>query len=172
MDSDPQRGHGREDNALAYGEYHEPTRGEHQDGGSEGGEGERGLIGDTYGKIRSKYGPQSGDGASSSDGPQASSGLGSLVFEKLHGVVHEIGSEITQRLGGHEEKNSHTHVGAQCDDGMHRTQFRYSSFAPQRTGSHVKWHVDGCAYMWAVSRALEQASQSIWILDCLWLFNR
>jgi hypothetical protein len=26
--------------------------------------------------------------------------------------------------------------------------------------------VDGCGYMWAVSRALEQARETIWILDC------
>ena len=165
MDSSQQRGYGREDDSLAYGEYHEPTTGEPQDEGFEG-EGERGLIGDTFRKIRGKHRPQSGGGASSSGGRPESSGLGSFVFGKLHGAVHEIGSEISQRLGGHGDSQSHTHVGAQCDDGMHNIQNRYSSFAPQRMGNNVKWHVDGCAYMWAVSRALEQASRSIWILDC------
>lgn len=30
----------------------------------------------------------------------------------------------------------------------------------------MKWHVDGCSYMYAVSKALEGAKESIWILDC------
>ncbi|RAL62771.1 hypothetical protein DID88_004613 [Monilinia fructigena] len=38
-------------------------------------------------------------------------------------------------------------------------------FAPPRTGHDIKWHVDGCEYMWAVSVALEEAQESIWILD-------
>lgn len=29
----------------------------------------------------------------------------------------------------------------------------------------MKWYVDGCSYMWAVSLALEHAQHSIWILD-------
>lgn len=43
---------------------------------------------------------------------------------------------------------------------------RYESFAPQRVNNEVKWHVDGCNYFHAVSIALEQAKESIWILDC------
>ena len=29
----------------------------------------------------------------------------------------------------------------------------------------AKWFVDGCGYMWAVSVAIEEARESIWILD-------
>ena len=29
----------------------------------------------------------------------------------------------------------------------------------------MKWYVDACGYMWAVSKALETARESIWILD-------
>ena len=43
---------------------------------------------------------------------------------------------------------------------------RYSSSAPVREDNNVKFHVDGCAYFWAVSEALEQAKESIWILGC------
>jgi phospholipase D1/2 len=42
---------------------------------------------------------------------------------------------------------------------------RFHSFAPPRTGNDAKWYVDGCGYMWAVSVALEEAQESIWILD-------
>ncbi|KAG4442024.1 hypothetical protein IFR05_002492 [Cadophora sp. M221] len=42
---------------------------------------------------------------------------------------------------------------------------RFGSFAPPRTGNEAKWYVDGCGYMWAVSVAIEEARESIWILD-------
>lgn len=41
---------------------------------------------------------------------------------------------------------------------------RFASFAAPSTG-RVKWYVDGCSYFWAVSVALEQAQESIFILD-------
>ncbi|KAB5545947.1 phospholipase D active site-containing protein [Coniochaeta sp. 2T2.1] len=44
------------------------------------------------------------------------------------------------------------------------TNHRFSSFAPQTTG-HAKWYVDGASYFWAVSIALEEARESIYILD-------
>ena len=165
---DPQTGQqssGREDDPLAYGDYPGSSGSKVQQEGDfgEGVEGERGLIGDTYRKVRDKYIPQH-DGSSSSN---PSGGLGSFLFGKLQGVVQDIGSGIDQSLGGTGPKHSHTHAGAQCDDGMHYTsKHRYGSFAAQRTGNDAKWYVDGCSYMWAVSRALEQATESIWILDC------
>jgi len=42
---------------------------------------------------------------------------------------------------------------------------RYDSTFPVSQGT-VKFHVDGCAYFWAVSEALEKAKESIWILGC------
>lgn len=165
---DPRTGQqsgGREEDPLAYGDYPQSSGSRFQEGGAfdEGAEGERGLIGDTYRKVRDKYMPQY-DGSSQS---KPSGGLGSFLFGKLQGVVQEIGSGIDQKLGGTGPKHSHTHAGAQCDDGMHHSnQHRYGSFAAQRTGNDAKWYVDGCGYMWAVSRALEQATESIWILDC------
>ena len=166
MDPSSDRTYDRKDDDLAYGDYHDPAHSVPQDEDYGGEEGERGLIGDTYRKIRGKYKPQPGQGVPSTGTGQSSSGLGSFVFNKLHGAVHDIGSEINQRIAGRGDRHSHTHTGAQCDDGMHNTQNRYGSFAPQRTGNDVKWYVDGCGYMWAVSRALEHATQSIWILDC------
>jgi phospholipase D1/2 len=42
---------------------------------------------------------------------------------------------------------------------------RYHSFAPPRTGNDAKWFIDGCGYFWAVSVALENAKDTIWIMD-------
>ena len=166
MASNQGRGYDRDhDDDLAYRDYHDPSQnapGDEEEFEGEGGE--RGIIGDTYRKFRGKYKPQQGDPQNQGAG---SPGLGSFVFNKLHSAVHDIGSELNQRLNNRENRHSHTHATAQCDDGMHdNTNHRYGSFAPQRTGNDVKWFVDGCGYMWAVSRALERASQSIWILDC------
>ncbi|KAL2807962.1 phospholipase D/nuclease [Aspergillus granulosus] len=41
---------------------------------------------------------------------------------------------------------------------------RYSSSARISDGNNVKFHVDGCAYFWAVSEALLTVKESIWIL--------
>lgn len=46
-----------------------------------------------------------------------------------------------------------------------RQSNRYDSFFPERDGNLVKWYVDGCDYFWAVSVALEQAQESIYIAD-------
>lgn len=93
-----------------------------------------------------------------------------MLFHKLHDAVNEIGSRLDPNAGAGDVKHSHTHAGAQCTDGMHDTsQHRYGSFAAQRNGNDAKWYVDGCGYMWAVSEALERATESVWILDCEYL---
>ncbi|EON96350.1 putative phospholipase d protein [Phaeoacremonium minimum UCRPA7] len=79
------------------------------------------------------------------------------IFRKVAGGIEAV-------FGG--EKHSHTHIGEACHDvhpHLHREN-RYQSFAPQSSG-HAKWYVDGCSYFWAVSIAIEQARQSIYILD-------
>jgi phospholipase D1/2 len=90
----------------------------------------------------------------------------SFVFDKLHEAVHGIGGELKDRLSGGNSVHAHTHPGGECSDGAHaNTEHRFFSFAPQRSGNNAKWYVDACGYMWAVSVALEQARESIWILD-------
>ncbi|KAJ3930150.1 MAG: phospholipase D [Lentinula lateritia] len=42
---------------------------------------------------------------------------------------------------------------------------RFDSFAEERSGNVVKWHVDGHDYMWAVSEMLDNAKECIFILD-------
>ncbi|KAK7748633.1 hypothetical protein SLS53_000654 [Cytospora paraplurivora] len=80
------------------------------------------------------------------------------IFKKLEEGLEGI-------FGGEGEKHSHTHAGVECQEihGEH-SQNRYQSFAPQSSG-HAKWHIDGCSYFWALSEALEEAQESIFILD-------
>ena len=58
--------------------------------------------------------------------------------------------------------HSHTHLRETCHQlHRHERDNRFMSFAPPRTGNDVKWFVDGCGYMWAVSVAIEEAKESI-----------
>ncbi|GLB42616.1 putative phospholipase d [Lyophyllum shimeji] len=42
---------------------------------------------------------------------------------------------------------------------------RFESFAGERWGNNVKWHIDGHDYMWALSEMLDNAKEAIFILD-------
>ncbi|KAJ5953573.1 hypothetical protein N7454_000469 [Penicillium verhagenii] len=42
---------------------------------------------------------------------------------------------------------------------------RFQSFAPIHENNRVKWYVDGKDYLWAVSEALEKATETIYIAD-------
>lgn len=156
---------------LAYGDYHgrsSPNNDQidYQDGQYDGEGGERGLIGDTYRKFRRKYSGQGPSSIPANGGPGQPTGLVSGLFNTLHGAVHGLGSELQQRVSGRASTSSHAHSGTQCDNSMHNpSQNRYGSFGAQRNNNDIKWYVDGCGYMWAVSRALEQARESIWIMD-------
>lgn len=70
-------------------------------------------------------------------------------------IFKKVEQGISGLFGSDEQKHSHTHEGEACHDlhAEHRDN-RFQSFAPQTSG-HVKWHVDGCAYFWALSEALE-----------------
>ncbi|TAQ91229.1 hypothetical protein B7494_g439 [Chlorociboria aeruginascens] len=79
---------------------------------------------------------------------------------KMEGLIDDV-KEVFER-----EKHSHTHLGEACHAlHHHHASNRYHSFAPQRSRNAAKWFADGCSYMWAVSVALEEAKESIWILD-------
>lgn len=172
-----------QDDPLAYGDYYPEERGAQGNDGAENyPEGERGLIGDTFRKLHSFYKPQQLDqnappplhGSAPNAPPyssaqQPSSAAGSSLFDKLHGVVHGLGSELNQRISGRYNAISPSSgLGGSFGTtaSPDASQHRYGSFAGTRFGNDAKWYVDGCGYMWAVSRALEQAKESIWILDC------
>ena len=158
MSADRQRDPEQGEDPLAYGEY--PQTSQAQTGKDDqyegpGEEGERGIIGDTYRKFRGKPPKKPGE----------SHGLGTFLFDKLHDAVHDIGSEIEKHA---DKKGKHSRPGDPQTDGITESSHnhRFDSFAGQRMGNDVKWYVDGCGYFWAVSLALEKATQSIWILDC------
>ncbi|KKA29605.1 hypothetical protein TD95_000713 [Thielaviopsis punctulata] len=44
-------------------------------------------------------------------------------------------------------------------------QHRFESFFPERENNNIKWYVDGRNYFWAVSQALEQATETIYLAD-------
>ncbi len=112
-----------DDEHLAYGDY--PGG----DGAVEGGE--RGIVGNTFGRLG------------------GNDGISSLLSK-----VHVFGNEVLERISGDSSSTKRS------------TAHRFGSFAGPQEGNDVKWHVDGCSYMWAVSVALEEARESVWILDC------
>lgn len=128
-----------DDEHLAYGDY--PGHVE------DGIEGERGFVGDTFRKLKKNEGL-------------------STFFSKVHETVHGIGNELGGRIAGKPSDPAQQGQG-QYSSASTTSQHRYGSFADQRGGSDVKWYVDGCGYMWAVSVAIERARESIWILDCM-----
>ncbi|KAE8366512.1 hypothetical protein BDV27DRAFT_91053 [Aspergillus caelatus] len=83
------------------------------------------------------------------------------LFGKLQGAVAEIGNDLGQRIGTALDPEAYAEYGQVKP----QTQHRFGSFSPDRQGNDVKWYVDGCSYFYAVSKALESARESIWILD-------
>lgn len=77
---------------------------------------------------------------------------------------HQIGKFGNLFNKGHRHDEEHEQ---RCDE--KRTAIcqshRFESFFPEREGNLIKWYVDGCDYFWAVSVALEQAQESIYICD-------
>ncbi|KAJ5690612.1 Phospholipase D/Transphosphatidylase [Penicillium macrosclerotiorum] len=80
---------------------------------------------------------------------------------KIQGAVTDFGSEFATKVGTAIDPQAYAQYGASKPT----TEHRFGSFAPPREQNDVKWYVDGCSYFWAVSRALETARESIWILD-------
>ncbi|KAJ5812930.1 Phospholipase D family [Penicillium robsamsonii] len=80
---------------------------------------------------------------------------------KLQGTVTEFGSEFVQKIGTTIDPQAYAEYGTSKPNAEHR----FGSFAPPREHNDAKWYVDGCSYFWAVSRALENARESVWILD-------
>ena len=84
------------------------------------------------------------------------------LLDKIQGTVTELGSEWATKIGTAIDPQAYAEYGPNKPT----TEHRFGSFAPPREHNDVKWYVDGCTYFWAVSRALENARESIWILDC------
>ncbi|RSL89429.1 hypothetical protein CEP51_001212 [Fusarium floridanum] len=112
------------------------------------------------------------DGGGSSKGSRLSSMFESLKIPdqlqdaKVHLIhqKHKIGKlgNLFNKNHRHDEEHEQ-----RCD--AKRTKMceenRFQSYFPEREGNLVKWYVDGRDYFWAVSMALEQAKESIYITD-------
>ncbi|KAI9729564.1 MAG: hypothetical protein M1834_006760 [Cirrosporium novae-zelandiae] len=63
------------------------------------------------------------------------------------------------------KKYAQEHAEGQSEPSDDHSNHRFKSFAVRRNDNDVKYYIDGCCYMWAVSVALERAKESVWILD-------
>lgn len=147
--------------------------------GSQSGGGS-GYAGGPYNQQASQYG-QPGQlaypGAPPPQAPQQKPSGADKLLGGLIGSVTSIGDDVQKLFGSsHGQRPPQGQYGYQ--PGLQSnlqtqtpavsgpTQHRYdSTFAGPKSGNDVKWYVDGCSYMWAVSQALESARQTIWILD-------
>ena len=95
----------------------------------------------------------------------------SFLFDKAKEALRDVERTVKQSVGGGDSEaqpadvHAHTHATPECSDRDKHHMHRFQSFAPQREGNDAKWYVDGCSYMWAVSVALENARDTVWILD-------
>lgn len=87
----------------------------------------------------------------------------SSFLDKFEETVSGVGSQLAQKIGTTIDADAYAGYGSSSNA---NSRNRFGSFAPTRESNDVKWHVDGFTYFWAVSRALETARESIWILDC------
>ncbi|GAD97514.1 hypothetical protein MYCGRDRAFT_35527 [Paecilomyces variotii No. 5] len=80
------------------------------------------------------------------------------------GLMSRIIDSVGETVIGSDDKKEED-ASPEDEVAASNTSHRYDSFAPERGSNQVKWHVDGCNYFHAVSIALEQAKETIWILD-------
>ncbi|KAL7915687.1 phospholipase D/nuclease [Trichoderma velutinum] len=77
---------------------------------------------------------------------------------------HQIGKfgNLFNRDHRHDEEHE-----IRCDNKRTKlcASHRFQSYFPEREGNLVKWYVDGRDYFWAVSVALEEAKETIYIED-------
>ncbi|RDW79250.1 putative phospholipase D (PLD) [Aspergillus mulundensis] len=117
--------------------------------------------GQSYPSYNSPGHDQTGPNQSSGKPPKQDKTSG--LFGKLQGVVADLGGEVAQRLGTAIDPQGYAQYGK--PQSQSQSQNRFGSFAPERQGNEVHWYVDGCSYFYAVSKALETARESVWILD-------
>ncbi|KAK4160777.1 hypothetical protein QBC43DRAFT_219113 [Cladorrhinum sp. PSN259] len=84
----------------------------------------------------------------------------------IHSLIRKAKQGIADILPVDDDKHFHTHDGHRCHEDKHAdyAENRFCSFVAPSQG-HAKWYVDGASYFWAVSMAIEEARESIYILD-------
>lgn len=77
---------------------------------------------------------------------------------------HEIGKFANLLNPNHRHDEAHEQI-TDAKRAKISDSHRFQSFAPERPGNNIKWYVDGRDYCWAVSIALERATETIYIAD-------
>ncbi|KAI5861564.1 phospholipase D/nuclease [Durotheca rogersii] len=82
----------------------------------------------------------------------------------LINTKHKIGKFAN--IFNPEHRHDEEHEKA-CDEKRNNIseRHRFNSYFPEHDGNLIKWYVDGRDYFWAVSVALEQAKETIYIAD-------
>ncbi|KAG2414648.1 hypothetical protein HFD88_003839 [Aspergillus terreus] len=86
------------------------------------------------------------------------------VKEGAHHFKHKVGKFFNIVNPNHRHDEEHEQVTDRKRTEIAESH-RFQSFAPIREGNKVKWYVDALDYLWAVSIALEQAKEVIYIED-------
>lgn len=83
---------------------------------------------------------------------------------KAHHLKHKVGKFFNIVNPNHRHDEEHEQETDRKRTAIAESH-RFESFAPIREGNRVKWYVDALDYMWAVSIALEEAKEVIYIED-------
>ncbi|KAF9895036.1 hypothetical protein FE257_004664 [Aspergillus nanangensis] len=84
--------------------------------------------------------------------------------ESAHHFKHKVGKFFNIVNPNHRHDEEHEQETDRKRSAVTESH-RFKSFAPIHEGNKVKWYVDALDYMWAVSIALEQAKEVIYIED-------
>ncbi|KAJ7760900.1 phospholipase D/nuclease [Mycena maculata] len=91
------------------------------------------------------------------------------TFSQIAHKVEEGVEHAAAEISGIIDPNSrHDSAAEKAEDAVRNAildSHRFKSFAPERDGNFVKWHIDGHDYFWAVSELLNNAKESIFIQD-------
>ncbi|KAF8811342.1 phospholipase D [Phlegmacium glaucopus] len=88
--------------------------------------------------------------------------------ETLNFVNKVVGHARAEVIGRFNPNRRHDDPEEQAQDEIRhqiRQGHRFTSFAGERSGNTVKWHIDGHDYMWAVSEMIDSAKEFIFIQD-------
>ncbi|PTU17859.1 hypothetical protein P175DRAFT_0504612 [Aspergillus ochraceoroseus IBT 24754] len=84
--------------------------------------------------------------------------------ERAHHLKHKVGKFFNIVNPNHRHDEEHEQATDRKRTAISESH-RFESFAPIREGNQVKWYVDALDYLWAVSVALDQAKEVIYIAD-------
>ncbi|KAK8043062.1 phospholipase [Apiospora phragmitis] len=115
--------------------------------------------------------PQDANGEKQSFGDKLKGLKDKLKDTKLHDAKialihkkHQIGKFGNLFNPEHRHDEEHEKATDAKRDSI-RDQHRFKSYFPEHDGNMIKWYVDGLNYFWAVSEALENAKETIYIAD-------